>query len=268
MSTIKYSACDLKLLISWLPLLEQGAAETQKAIKANPEKFFSHTSALYTWHEFYEIPFEEHLQRYHGCLGAMDAVNEICSSANPLEVMASDMGKADSAFDLALEETWGGDGGEHKRDLHLLYAIQTSVANSFRSLMVYGCYLNDLMAQAQSGDSSALFKAIRIDPTVLSCRTTAVHLMLAETVGDRKFRAKLKAALDGKFGKRENANFKKMRVVMRVLADVGAGRLSDDQLYELFVKELRLYTANSKSRDVIKALRRHADQYMKVNATI
>lgn len=84
---------------------------------------------------------------------------------------------------------------------------------------------------------------------------------------DQRFLAKLKGAFSGKFLKREQANFQRMRVILRVLSETGAGRLSDERLHELFVKQLRLYSSDSKRGDVKKNLRKFANQYMKIATT-
>lgn len=58
-----------------------------------------------------------------------------------------------------------------------------------------------------------------------------------------------------------------MRLIFRILSEAGATRLSNDQLYQLFVEELKLYTANSAGGGVEKSLRKFADTYMKQYAT-
>ena len=58
-----------------------------------------------------------------------------------------------------------------------------------------------------------------------------------------------------------------MRLVFEVLYEADALRLTDKQLYQLFVEELKLYTANSKGGGSEKALCKFADTYMKQNAT-
>lgn len=51
------------------------------------------------------------------------------------------------------------------------------------------------------------------------------------------------------------------------MIEAGALHLSNDQLYELFVIELKLYSANARGGGVDKALRKFADTYMKQKAT-
>ncbi len=257
------SSTDLKILINLLPSLEVEANGTKQFIAENPEKFLSESKGIYTWHDYYELPFLEHIAHYINGLGLTKAITEISASPNPQKTLLHSP-KANSAIEEALRNS----DVLKSKGRHFVYALQISVFNSLRSLMAYGHYLNDLVAEARKGDVEALFRAIRIDPTVISTKTAATYLVLAETVDDAAFFNELKKALKGKLGKTENANFQKMRVVMRVLVETGAGRLTDDQLYKLFVEELRFYAANSKSRDVIKALRGHADKYMKVHATI
>jgi len=52
-----------------------------------------------------------------------------------------------------------------------------------------------------------------------------------------------------------------------VLHEAGATSLSDEQLQQLFVDELKLYSGNEKGGGSTKALRKFAETYMKKNAT-
>lgn len=52
-----------------------------------------------------------------------------------------------------------------------------------------------------------------------------------------------------------------------MLYEAGTTRLSDEQLYQLLVEELKPYTANTKGGGVEKSLRKFTDTYMKQNAT-
>ena len=58
-----------------------------------------------------------------------------------------------------------------------------------------------------------------------------------------------------------------MRLILKVLSEAGATRLSNKQLYQLFVEELDLYTSNSMGGGVESSLRKFADTYMKKKAT-
>ena len=89
----------------------------------------------------------------------------------------------------------------------------------------------------------------------------------AALLKDNRFFAKLRAAINGKLAKREQANFQKMRLVFEILHEAGASRLSDSELHQLFIEELKLYSSNARGGGNAKALRKFADTYMKKSAT-
>lgn len=142
-----------------------------------------------------------------------------------------------------------------------------SLLNTLRCVLYHGCFLNELIERVRAGDDKALFDAIRIDSTVISCPSASLRISKAALLQDNRFFAKLKAAINGKLAKREQANFQKMRLVLEVLHEAGATRLSDAQLHELFVEELKLYFGNAKGGGNDKALRKFADTYMRKNTT-
>ena len=209
------------------------------------------------------MPFVEHLGRFVGASGLADEVQKLGEVPSQMRALIalideSDIGQDDpSPEEIEIVQ----------KTLPVVIALVTSVYHSLRCLLVFGCYLNDLIAMARQGDERALFNAIRIDPTVVGCPSVVARISRAVLLEDHRFFAKLKAALSGKLQKREQANFQKMRLIFQVLSETGAGRLSDDQLHELFVKQLRLYSSDSKRGDVKKNLRKFTDQYMKTATT-
>jgi hypothetical protein len=124
-----------------------------------------------------------------------------------------------------------------------------------------------LIERVRAGDDKALFDAIRLDPTVLGCKSVVERISKAALLQDKKFFAKLKAALNGKIAKREQANYQKMRLVLEILHEANSKKLNDDQLYELFVKTLKLYSWNEREGGNAKALRKFVETYMKRTST-
>jgi hypothetical protein len=127
--------------------------------------------------------------------------------------------------------------------------------------------MNELIERIRAGNDKALFDAVRIDPTVVGCLSISTRISKATLLQDNRFFAKLKAAINGKMAKREQANFQKMRLVFEVLHEAGASHLDDSQLQQLFIEELDLYASNSKGGGNAKALRKFADTYMKKSTT-
>lgn len=148
-----------------------------------------------------------------------------------------------------------------------IFGLGMSLRYSLSCVLYHGCFLNELIERIRAGDDKALFDAVRIDPTVIGCISVACRISKAALLQDNSFFAKLKAAINGKMAKREQANFQKMRLVFEVLHEAGASRLTDSQLQQLFVEELGLYASNAKGGGNVRALRKFADTYMKKIAT-
>ena len=138
-----------------------------------------------------------------------------------------------------------------------------------RCVLYHGCFLNELIARVLIGKGSDkdLFDAIRIDPTVIGCKTAIERISKAVLLKDEDFLKKLKAAINGKVTKREQQNYQKMRLVFEILYEANSDKLDDQQLYDLFVKSLKLYSWNESQGGNAKALRKFADTYMKKQAT-
>lgn len=259
----KFSADDLRLFLTLLPILEEERGEVMQLVRANPAKYLSGPLSNGYWCGLYEIPILEHLGRFIGAAGLLDEVKKLGETPDQMRTVVAMVNKTDTDLDdLSREES-----EEVQKVLPVAISLVTSIHHSFRCLLVFGCYLNDLIALARHGDEKALFNAVRIDPSVVGCPSVVARISRAVLLEDRRFFAKLKAALSGKFQKREQSNFQKIRVILQVLSETGAGRLSDEQLHELFVKQLRLYASDSKRGDVKKNLRKFADQYMKTATT-
>ena len=263
----KLTTEDIRLFLSLLPLFEKERAEAMAVVKEKRSKIFRGDHVKVTWCNFYEMPFLEHLGRFVAVFGIGDVVKTINEATNPMQALVSSI----DAFDKELEaegEVTAEEIEQARQVMPIILALNTSLYNSFRCLLAFGCYLNDLIVQVRGGDDGALFNAVRIDPTTMGCPTILTRISQAVLEEDRRFFAKLKAAMAGNLKKREQANFQKMRLVFQVLHETNAGHLSDDQLHELFVKELRLYSSdlNTKRGDARKNLRKFANQYM-ANAT-
>lgn len=263
----RLSSNDIRLFLSFLPVLQAEAAEAKVLVKEKREKLFGRSLAKVCWCNFYELPFLEHLARCVAALGIVDDVKEIAAAPNQIEAVAAMLAGMDAEIDAAFESASQEELEQIKEGIPFLLALVNSVHNSLRCLLAFGCYLNDLVARARAGDEASLFNAIRVDPTVIGCPTAVAYLSRAVLIDDKRFMTKLKAALSGKLQKREQANFQKMRIVLQVLFEAGAEQLTDEQLHELFIKELRLYSADSRAGDVTKNLRKFANQYMKARAT-
>ncbi len=98
--------------------------------------------------------------------------------------------------------------------------------NTLICVLYHGCFLNDLIERVRAGDDKSLFDAVRVDATAIGCWPVVERISKAALIKDEEFFDALKNAINGPMAKREQANFQKMRLVLEVLHEAGATRLS------------------------------------------
>lgn len=255
---------ELRVLIDLLPLMEARVAEAGALVREAGARMKHSVTVGPAWAHVYDLSFREHM-----ALAAVtfDIDRElIAASKSELPISA--------LRDLVLQvdeielDTEGMTDEEMTRAAWGGLSLSLSMYNTMRCLMTFGRYINEMLAVArEKNDDKALLNAIRVDPTVVGSRTALVRLSRAVLERDSKFLGSVRKAMKGSLTKRQEANFQKMRLVVRVLADSGAGRLSDDELVKLFAEELHLYPEFSKSGDIVKNLRTFVDRYMKLSTT-
>lgn len=220
------------------------------------------------WCHWYELPAREHFAKVLGMFGGNKALQAVAQSENQIAASLSVIDEFDRQL-VTDDEVLNDEAKEVvRKSVSMLFGIGLSVSNSFRSLLVFGRYLNDLVAdvrQGGKGADSAMLMAIRIDPSVLGCQSVIPRLSRAVMEGDTKFLSKIKNAIDGKISKREQRNYQSIRLVLEILRETGAERLKPEELYQLFVAELNLLQGDSAGDvgDVANNLRQFAYRYFK-----
>lgn len=232
----KLTATDLRLLLGFVDQLGQEENEAYELLAAKRDKIFPAGGRGHPWCHLYELPTSQMFSAIIHAYGMQDAIRSIAISENQVLAMA-DLIQAMNTEDTEVPE------GEA---LIEVISLVQPIMNNLRCMMAYGCCINDLIKTAREGKlrqrDQALLRAIRIDPTVIGCQTAISRMSHAAVQKDRKFLRKIHNALSGKLGKREQSNYQKIRLILRTLHDAGASRLSDEQLKQLFVDELRLYS--------------------------
>jgi hypothetical protein len=130
-----------------------------------------------------------------------------------------------------------------------------SMERSLESLLVFGRYLNELVAAGGQGDDASLFRAVRIDPTVVTCPSVAIRISGAVVTGDTAFLGALRRAMEGKTQKQARY-LRKVRFAIQALREAGMESLSDKRLIAVFDNTLGIYKQGSVG-DATKALRKH-----------
>ncbi|UJP05124.1 MAG: hypothetical protein LZF61_09835 [Nitrosomonas sp.] len=251
--------------------LPSGIEETMQSIIECNDLFFDKDTGSFSWCHLYELPIEQHVGYNFSGLLSEEQVSEwrkqIAESPGKIAGLTSVAEQIDIHFDERASPT--------EEDIKTLRSILPTICAYFYSvqysllcILYYGCFLNELIARVRLGDDKALFDALRVDPTVIGCQSVIERISKARRLKDNDFLDELKKTQSGVSARLKQANFQKMRLILKVLTEAGATRLSNKQLYQLFVEELNLYTANSKGGGVEKSLREFVDTYMKKKATI
>lgn len=263
----KISSDDLKLLLAYYPqLIGPELAEARQTMLEKKDTFFSEDATKVVWCHLYEMPAKQHFLAVAISLGAENAIREIAQSPNQIQALPVALDKAFAEID-AWEAT-AEEAAQIQKNLQSIFGLVTSVINSLRSLMVFGGYLNDLIATVRAGGEDAdkaLLSAVKIDPTVLGCPSVVTRMSRVVMLGEQGFLDDVRKAMAGNLTKREQKNYQNMRIALQVLYETDAPKLSQEDLYVLFVKELKLI---SRERDadegsVANSLRQFRYQFLK-----
>ncbi len=262
---------DVALFLALSDSLLRETDEARAILLDKSGDLFSPACAKPCWCHLYELPLLQHAMQGISFLGDSDVVQRLASSENQIREAQSliDQVSADiDAWEPSSEEK-----AELRRSLAAIYSLGFSLTNTFRSLMVYGVYLNDLIAVVRKGGEDAgkaLLSAVKIDPTVVGCPSAIVYISQKTLLEDKKFLGKLGRAISGGLTASEQWRLDKVRLVLQVLHETKAKHLSGPDLYQLFVDELEIVEgdelSNSDVGNVENNLRQFAYQFFKKKA--
>lgn len=260
------SSHDLELLLHLQPELFKELEEARESLIEISGRLFTTDTVSYSWCHLYELPAKNHFISVFEQLGLRYLLEDIATSPNQFQALPKVIEKF--YHELNKKELDSNEAESLVRNLPSIFGLSLSVANSVRCLLIYGSYLNDLIAIVRNGSSqadAALFKAVKIDPTVLACPSVNSRVSKALMFQERTFLNKLHQAVNGKFTKREQANYQNMRLILQILHETNAPRLGEADLYQLFVEELDLVSRDRRgdTGDVGNNLRQFAYQFMK-----
>ena len=271
------TAEDLRVLLNFWPIFMAEVDEAQQGLIKDQAKLLGADTLPFAWCHYYELPIKDHSSQAMLCFAQtfndMLDPQQIVNWFSQLAAATSQVGEIPNVVDLVRQHFDAmEDPSEEQVAKFLPVLAETlgkswSMRNTLQCVLYYGCFLNDLIERVRAGDDKSLFDAVRIDATALGCWPVVERISKAALLLDEEFFDALKNAINGPMAKREQANFQKMRLVLEVLHETGATRLSDAQLHELFVEELKLYAGNASGGGNAKALRKFADTYMQKNTT-
>jgi hypothetical protein len=207
----------------------------------------------YYWADVYELPFTEHMALLLMVIDKVEFIHQAVQSDDPQQVVLDDLDTPDDG-----EWSGGWQGQFEKADLiGLVAALQRTIL----SIMVYQRPLSTLVEEVRQGNDDALFDAVRLDRSIVACPTFAARISKAELSQDKHFFLRLIKALKGP-SKKHWESYQDLRYALYVLRELGFDKLSDDQLENLLVHQLKVYP---KSFNAQKNLRKQYTLSKKIN---
>jgi hypothetical protein len=260
----KLSPSDLSDLLALLPHFESIYEEVRGLFARHPEKMTPKGFVPPAWYGFYEMPIQEHIAHIIELTDLGDEMKPLLTANDPHHALIQNMKDSLNESEESQEKF-----DENDRPLVALgTGFAVSIYLSIKSLMTFGLYINELVALAGEENpksDKALFQAVKIDPTVIGCSRIISRISLAILRNDQKFLKALQQSMSGKLTKREQKTYQLQRLVLQILNETGAPKLTQDNLYELFVNQLKIVARDRDSDigDVANNLRQFSYQFMK-----
>lgn len=230
-------------VISLQPLIDGILPSIQSMVLSNLDQWALVAPQGFRWAAIYELPIRDHIDRLLPLMmGKSEFVRAAQKSLDPHAILMADIRKS------AEDETHDADASlnyDILGKLHTfphMYGWLFALLKSAECVAVYGKHINDFVTDSREGGTegdAALFKAVRIDPTVITGPTGARRFSTAMALGEESFLDELRLALQGKTGD-QIAYLRKFRVAMQALAEAGGLNQPPTQLARQLV-ELGIY---------------------------
>lgn len=239
----KLTADQFSELISKLPELRGQRDEFGNLLtKLSKSQFDSMMVKGYAWGEIYEYSFAQHIAIAIIAFNRRTWLDSLGTVPDPQQKMLDDW-PTDA-------DVWGTHPAFETQDLMgIAYSLQRTIL----SVMLFQRSLSGLIQEVRENDSmDALFNAVRVDRTTLSCPTIADKIARAEMRNDKLFFLRLRSALKGPTQKHWTA-YCDLRYSLFALRELGFDKLSDAQLEDLLVHKLKVYPNTPSARKNLRA---------------
>lgn len=245
----KLTPAQFRVFVDHLPEFRSKADDLRQFMQDTPgEKWDDMLTEDYSWAWVYELPLVVHLAVVVYALNLTEWINEVAASNDPQQRILDDIHK----------ETWE----ELHPDVQAQNALGlvVSITRTMQCVLLFGRSLSALIQDVRdNNDLDCLFKAIKVDRTVVNCSTVADCIAKAELRNDKAFFRRLSNAYKGP-SQKEWAGLAGMKLSFNVLREFELNDLSDDELEQLMVHTLDVYKDVPGAR---KNLRMHYQNFRK-----
>lgn len=246
----KLTADQFRAFVDLLPVIQAKTLEMKRYMQEVPdERWKELLSEGYSWSWVYDLPFIVHLSIVVYAMNLGGWLSEVAADADPQQRALDDL-RADLLGDDFHPDVPGQNG----------IGLVLSIIHTMQSIALHGRSLSALLQDAhENNDMDCLFRAIKVDRTIVTCPSVADRIAKAELQNDKKFFIKLSNAFKGPSNK-EWAGLAKMKLSFSVLRELEMNALSDDELEHLMVHVLDAYKDVPGAR---KNLRMHYQNFRK-----
>lgn len=243
----KFSTNQILEFIHLAPLLQQARSEYLIKLRQNPSKLKESMPDPISWSWAYEISIHEHLLKVVHLCGESQAIIDFSKAADPQQAVI-DAIKSDSPLYA-----------DSNTPVQSILALTEALACSFECMIIYGKYIHEIFSDVKAnidGSTEWLFKAIRIDPNIVTSATFQDRLCRAILLEDKDFLNELQKALKGKTGSQAKY-LNDFRFLMQLLSESDTPDLTDSKINAL-VLELGIYSNTSSAQhNISELIRKH-----------
>lgn len=187
----KLTAGQFKEFMGKLPEAKRQRSELGQLLADLPkEKFNKLMVSGFSWGKIYENTFAEHVAIATVALNQVRWLSDLVASEDPqqrmLDTWPNDLGDDDTHPAFEPQDLVG-----------LAYSLQRTIL----SIMLFQRSISGLIREVREDDNlDALFNAVRVDRTTMSCSTIADKIARAEMRQDKRFFIRLRNALKEALG--------------------------------------------------------------------
>ncbi|WP_156004204.1 hypothetical protein [Thiomonas sp. FB-6] len=238
------SKTQFQNLIARLPEVKGQRDEMASMLHNMSEaKFDALMGEDFSWGGIYELSFVEHLAVVFTGFGRTEWLTAAAAAPDPQQRVLDAMDEDDDGPDELPP------GVEKGHVVALVFSLQRTVL----SIQLYQRSLSALVKDVrETGNLDSLFKVIRVDRAAMSCPSIAQHIARAELRGDKRFFTRLRNALKGPIRKHWEG-MADLRYSLVVLRELGFDKLTDNQLEQLLVHDLKVYPNTPTARKNLRA---------------
>lgn len=250
----KLTTEQFKSLVQKLPELRKEGWSLEQAVRNIPEDRFNEILEKdFYWSVVYELSFVEHMALLLMALDKLEFLKNAKNSPDPTQYVLDSLDN-----DEDYQWTGGWNGLFDKQDLvGLVYSLQRTIL----SIMIYQKTIQQLVQEVKQGMDDSLFDAVRLDRSIVAAPSIAARIARAELRQDKHFFIRLRNAIKGP-EKKHWESYKDLRFALFTLRDLGFNNLTDDQLVDLLVNQLKVYPDTFGAK---KNLRKQYNQSKKIN---